>query len=472
MAGKGLSRRSFLASAAVLSGCKRSGGIRVEEIRHDYADFVYRTPMKWGANTIDRATILNVHCVVRTAAGRSVRGFGSMKMGNTWAFRSETLSYGETLDIMKKLAGRIAKLTADYREYSHPIDANRALEPAYLEAAAQLRRELALTEEIPKLFTLVTASAFDAALHDAFGKALNRSCYDTYGPDCMSHDLSRYLGPQFRGEFLDRYVSRQPKERMPVYHLVGGADPITGNDVKARIGDGLPETLEEWIRADGLTHFKIKMRGNDLVWDAERILRVDRCVRQSHRELKISHRRYSLDFNEMCPNVQYLLDFIHQVKQKAPEAFAAIHYIEQPTKRDLAADRANDMHEAAKLVPVVIDESLTDFESLLLAREMGYSGVALKAGKGQTQSLLMAAAAQKFGMFLCVQDLTCPGASLIQSAGLAAHIPPVEAIEANARQFVPVANEPWRKRFPGIFVIKDGTMHTGELRGPGLGAVA
>ena len=67
------------------------------------------------------------------------------------------------------------------------------------------------------------------------------------------------------------------------------------------------------------------------------------------------------------------------------------------------------MHEAAKLKPVVIDESLTDLERLLLAREMGYTGVALKACKGQSQALLMAAAAQKYSMFLCVQDLTCPG---------------------------------------------------------------
>ena len=31
------------------------------------------------------------------------------------------------------------------------------------------------------------------------------------------------------------------------------------------------------------------------------------------------------------------------------------------------------MHEAAKLRPVVVDESLTDLEALLLAREMGYT---------------------------------------------------------------------------------------------------
>ena len=98
------------------------------------------------------------------------------------------------------------------------------------------------------------------------------------------------------------------------------------------------------------------------------------------------------------------------------------------------------MHEAAKLCPIVADEALTDLESLLLAREMGYTGVALKACKGQTHAMLLAAAAQKFGMFLCVQDLTCPGASLIHSAGIAARVPGNAGIEANGRQFVPSAN--------------------------------
>jgi L-alanine-DL-glutamate epimerase-like enolase superfamily enzyme len=372
---------------------------------------------------------------------------------------------------MKSLAGRIAGLTSEYREYAHPVDANHALEPAYLKVAGDLRGELKLAEPIPTLFTLVTASAFDAALHDAFGKAHGRNCYSTYGPDLMPHDLARYLGPEFRGEYLDQYVSRQPKQRMPLYHLVGGGDAITAADVERPIGDGLPETLAAWIRTEGLSHFKIKLRGNDLAWDVERVRQVHRAVEQTQRAAGIALRRYSLDFNEMCPNVQYLLDFLHQVREKSPGAFEAIEYVEQPTRRDLQADRSNVMHEAAKLVPVVIDESLTNLASLRLAREMGYSGAALKVGKGQTQSLLMAAAAQKFGMFLCVQDLTCPGASLIHSAGLAAHVPPVRAIEANARQFVPKANEPWAANFPGIFRIRDGTLRTGELTGQGLGAV-
>jgi hypothetical protein len=68
---------------------------------------------------------------------------------------------------------------------------------------------------------------------------------------------------------------------------------------------------------------------------------------------------------------------------------------------------------------------------------MGYTGAALNSCKMQSQEMLLASAGMKYKMFLCVQDLTCPGASLIQFASLAAHVPAVAAIEANSRQYVP-----------------------------------
>ena len=127
------------------------------------------------------------------------------------------------------------------------------------------------------------------------------------------------------------------------------------------------------------------------------------------------------------------------------------------------------MHAAAKIKPVVIDESLVDFESLLLSRELGYSGVALKACKGHTEALLMGAAAQKYGLFLCVQDLTCPGASFLHSASLSCRVPGVAAIEGNGRQYCPAGNEGWKERFPGMFEISQGTLETAILSGEGLG---
>jgi L-alanine-DL-glutamate epimerase-like enolase superfamily enzyme len=446
-----------------------AAGVRIAEVRHGYEDFVYRAPYKFGGRVVDRVTLLNVSCRVETRAGRSAWGFGSMTMGNMWAFPSRTLSYDQTLGAMRDLAGRIARLTGQCRETGHPLDIHLVLEPECLKAAAETSRDLKLGEPVPKLCTLLVASPFDAALHDAFGKLHGRNVYATYGPDLLPHDLSRYLGPAFAGERLDRYLRAVPVERIPLFHSVGGLDPLEAADVAKPVGDGLPETLPEWIDRDGLVRIKIKLSGEDLRADVERTLRIDRVAAQVQARRRLADWKYCVDFNERCPSVDYVLDFLRRIREGAPDGFERILYVEQPTARDLRAHRANVMHEAAKLRPVVIDESLTELESLLLAREMGYNGVALKACKGQSQAMLMAAAAQKHGMVLCVQDLTCPGASLIHSVGISAHVPAVAGIEANARQYVPAANRPWADRFPGIFKVTDGHLRPAEILGPGLG---
>ncbi len=464
------SRRSLLQAAGAFAIKKtRRTDIRLKEVRFAFEYFHYRTPYKFGGMLADRVTLLNVTCAVEDGSGRSAHGFGSMPLGNIWSFPSRTLSYETTLSLMKELAGRIAKIAGSYREYGHPVDIGVALEPQYLKAASDITIEHKLEEPIPKLCTLVAGSPFDAAVHDAYGKLHGVNCYSTYGPEFMGNDLGHYLGPEFAGEYLSKYVLRDPVPKIALYHSVGAADPIVASDIRKPINDGLPETLPQWIQYNGIKRIKIKLNGDDLGWDVDRVVSIDRATTETQARLNVSDWYYSLDFNERCPNVEYLLGFLRRLKQRTPTGFNRIQYIEQPTKRDLEKDRKNVMHEAAKIRPVVIDESLTDVEALLRAREMGYTGAALKGCKGQSQVLIIAAVAQKRKMFLCVQDLTCPGASLIHSAGLAAHVPGVTAIEANAREYVPAANKPWENRYPGVFVVRDGFMRTSELTGPGLG---
>src|SRR6185436_12297321 len=97
-------------------------------------------------------------------------------------------------------------------------------------------------------------------------------------------------------------------------------------------------------------------------WDVERVVRVHRVTGQVQRERGVRAWWYSLDFNERCPHVGYLLEFLARVRAEAPEGFERIAYIEQPTARDLRVHRENVMHEAARVRPVVIDESLLDLE--------------------------------------------------------------------------------------------------------------
>jgi L-alanine-DL-glutamate epimerase-like enolase superfamily enzyme len=458
-----------LAAVAPAVAARLGSDIRIAEIHPSYTDYVYRAPYKFGGRVVDRVTLLNVRCRVTTRNDRSAWGFGSMTLGNMWAFPSKTMTYDTTLEAMKALASRIERIAADCRETGHPLDFNLVLEPEYLKAAAEISRERKLDEPIPKLCTLVVASPFDAAIHDAFGKVHGRSAYATYGPDLLPHDLARYLGPAFRGLRLDAALLQTPAPRIPVFHSVGGLDPLEDKDVDRPIGDGLPETLAQWIPRDGIVRVKIKLSGEDLAWDVNRALAIDRVTAGAQRARGIADWKYCLDFNERCPSVEYVLEALRRIRAGSPAGFDRILYVEQPTARDLRANRQNVMHEASKLRPVVIDESLTDLDSLLLARDMGYTGVALKACKGQSQAMLMAAAAKKYGMFVCVQDLTCPGASLIHSVGISAHVPGIAGIEANAREYVPVANDPWANDFPGIFRITDGHMRTAEIGGPGLG---
>jgi L-alanine-DL-glutamate epimerase-like enolase superfamily enzyme len=449
----------------------RATDVRVKDVSTGYEDYRYRTPIKFGGVALDRVTILNVEMTVETRAGTVARGFGSMPLGNVWAWPSRSLTYDQTLAAMKEIATTFLGGYGSDREFGHPIDIGLRQEQLLAHDPLLLSQAVELPEPPPVLAVLVANSPFDAALHDAFGKAHGLNCYRTYGSDFMSHDLGHYLGSEFAGESLDQYVLPEPKPRMPLYHLVGALDPLTDADVTERINDGLPNTLGEWIRADGLTHLKIKLNGDDLDWDVQRVVGVNRIAEETQRQRGVTEWYYSLDFNERCQDVGYLLEFLRRLRELTPAGYDRVQYIEQPTARDLKANRHNVMHEAAKLKPVVIDESLIDLESLRLAREMGYTGVAFKACKGQTQTLLLAAAAQKYGLFRCVQDLSCPGASLIHSAGIAAHVPGVAAIEANSRQYCPEANRPWESRFPGVFTVRNGTMNTALLNGPGLGAV-
>ncbi len=441
--------------------------IRIEQVLFGLEDASFRTPIKFGGQVVSAMTLLHVSVEAADRRGKRATGRGSMPLGNVWSFPSKILPFSATMEIMKELAKRLASICAGCPEFGHPLEINHRLEPEYLRAAVSLEKERGLPEPIPKLCTLVAASPFDAAIHDAYGRIHGISVYKALGPDFMNEDLSFYLGPFFSGQFLDRYILEKPRTRMPLYHLVGALDPLTDEEVSRPVGDGLPETLAGWIRREKLTHFKLKLNGDDFSWDLNRILDVDRVCRT---EMEGQRRwYYSFDFNERGPHAGYLVEILKKFSERSPFGFSLLQYIEQPTSRYLREVPEQDVSGASSLKPVVIDEALTDLESLNLAVRLGYSGAALKVCKGQSQSLVLAAAAQVKNLFLCVQDLTCPSASFLHSAGFSAHIPGVAAIEGNARQYCPQANRGWDEKYPGLFQIRDGTIETGNLSGPGLG---
>ncbi|GHT22827.1 hypothetical protein FACS189419_05920 [Planctomycetales bacterium] len=433
--------------------------------------FPYRSPAKFGGRVVKDVTLLNVSVRVKTRNGKEATGFGSMPMGNIWAWPSKKLTAEQTLHAMVNFGHNVSKRAVEdlKGQYGHPLELVYDFAKHYQfiaddDVCSNIAACSTVHDTMVKLAQLVAASPFEAAVFDAYGRALGQNSYNVLGEEFCNRDLSYYLNSEFKGEYLDQYVLAEPKDRMPLYHLVGALDPLDAGEVTKKLDDGLPEDLTEWISYNGLTHLKIKLNGDDLDWDVNRVLRVDALA-----DTLIKQPVYSADFNEKCENVEYVLEFLRKIEEKAPKALVRLQYIEQPTNRNLRDYPENKMHKAAAIKPVVIDEALTDFSTLLFSREMGYSGAALKACKGHTEALLMGAAAQKYKMFLCVQDLTCPGASFLHSATLSARIPGVSAIEGNGRQYCPAANKDWEERYPAMFKVTDGTLGTAVLNEPGLG---
>ena len=89
--------------------------------------------------------------------------------------------------------------------------------------------------------------------------------------------VSGYLGQRFAGRYLAEFVREACKPSLPVFHLVGGLAKLRRSEMdEADPQDGLPSSLDEWILHDGLRCLKVKLRGNDLQWDLERLLEVGR----------------------------------------------------------------------------------------------------------------------------------------------------------------------------------------------------
>ncbi len=443
--------------------------IRVIRAESKFVPLKAREPLKFGATVLEAATYCLTEAEVENRAGRTAVGHGAILLSDFWAFPEPHVPHPQREQAMVRLTQQLCERAADYRDYAHPIEIYLDLEKKLNGLAEEISRKLGLRAALPRLAALVSASPLDAALHDAYGLANGTSTYAGYGPQCMTHDLSRYLGAGFKGKYINAYLRRRRSRYLDAFHLVGGLDTLWEADIKAQAPrDSLPNSLEAWIERDGLRCLKIKLKGTDLQWDLERTREVYRVARAVHQRMGISELHLSLDTNEQCESPDYMVEMLMKLKERDCDAYDCIRYIEQPTARDIRRHR-HDMRGLAALKPVVIDESLTSLKDFELALQLHWSGIALKTCKGHTWTLLFAALAQERGILCTFQDLSNPGISLIHSAGLAGRVRGVSAIEANSCQYFPQANLAAASVHPDVFRRRDGRVCLESLHGPGLG---
>ncbi len=443
--------------------------VRIKAVETDYRYEKARTPLKFGSVVVEEVTYCTVKATVENGKGDVADGYGGIFLMDFWGWPDPNLPHEAKAAAMLQITEQYCDLVRSYAGAAHPVEIFYDLEDDLRQANLDVCANRDLSPAQPFLGALVCASPVDAALHDAFGMVNGIDTYNGYGPDFMC-DLSRWLGPDFKGKYVADYIRDAYLPQVPIFHLIGGLDKLTEAEVDdSDPQDGLPNSLEAWIRRDGMYCLKVKLRGNDLDWDIARTIAVHDIGRRELDQLGIKQLHLTADTNEQCETPDYIIEMLHQIRERSPECYDRILYVEQPTERDLTAQR-HDMRELAQLKPVIVDESLTDLESFDLAMELGWSGIALKSCKCQSSDMIMAAKAKDLGIDYSVQDLTNPSLALIHSVGLGARLYTIMGVEANSRQFFPASTLPEEQRVhSGIFQVRRGNAATASLQGPGLG---
>ncbi len=334
------------------------------------------------------------------------------------------------------------------------------------ELLRKLNAQRGEAEPMPWLAALVCCSAFDIALHDAFGNLHGRSIYETYTADWINRPLEEFFdedGSKFIGKYPAEFLIAQPPTELPAWHLVGGLDPIheselTGHEPQ----DNYPVLLNDWIQRDCLRCLKIKLRGNDSEWDFQRLAQVGKI------SIAAGVTSLSADFNCTVTDPNYVNQILDRVRGECPKVFDLLLYVEQPFPYDLEKNQI-DVHSVSARKPLFLDESAHDWRMVKLGLELGWSGVALKTCKTQTGALLTACWAKAHGMKLMVQDLTNPMLAQIPHVLLAANVGTIMGVETNAMQFYPDASVAEEKIHPGIYRRRKGKIDLSSIHDSGFG---
>lgn len=427
-----------------------------------------RVPLKFGRETVTGVVCARVCMRVANANGKTAEGWGETPLSVSWVWPSE-LSHESRREALQDFTLHLARAWLDVESIGHPLEVGHAFtEEALPRLLQQFNATRSTRDQMPWLAALVCCSAFDIALHDAFGNLNAVPIYETYNATFMHRDLASFLTPaesasvSFSGKYpADFFDSR--KNRLPAWHLVGGKDPVNPSELTGtEPNDGYPVMLGDWIERDGLRCLKVKLCGNDASWDYNRIVSVGQIA------IKHGVDWLTTDFNCTVSVPAYVNEILDRLLWEHPRIYAMILYVEQPFAYDLEENQI-DVHSVSARKPLFMDESAHDWELVKLGRELGWTGVALKTCKTQTGAVLSLCWAKAHGMTLMVQDLTNPMLAQIPHLLLAAHAGTIMGVETNSMQFYPEASSIEARVHPGIYRRREGTVDLSTLEGSGFG---
>lgn len=404
--------------------------VKLLEVRRHEWPFRLRMPFRFGAVTHTHGRQAVVRARIRLGDGREGWGVAAESLAAKWFEKDPVYSDEENF---RQLRHALELTEACYRA-SSPRTAFALHADNYADLVAEGARD-----RLSPLVTSFGPALIDRAILDAVCRLLGVSFYRAMRgnvPGMAPHAAIADLGAFDFGKFL---AARNPANEVHARHTVGLVDPIVAGDQtpEGRVGDGLPETLEEVVGTYGHRYFKLKVGGN-VAADIERLSRIASVLD------RIAEPYFaSLDGNEQYQTAAEVLELWRRM-QATPalgRLNRSIIFIEQPIKRAAALDA--DIGLLSDEKPVIVDESDGELGTFPKARALGYRGISSKACKGFYKSFVNLARCETWNReaganryFLSAEDLTTLAGTCVQQDLVLINLLGLAHVERNGHHFV------------------------------------
>ncbi|GMV99413.1 MAG: hypothetical protein AMXMBFR84_05520 [Candidatus Hydrogenedentota bacterium] len=338
-----------------------------------------RLPFRYGKACLVAAPLLHVKLAATDSSGKEVFGTSADMLPPKWFDKSPEKSYADNIQDLLTAARLGARAYTDVT--AEPVPVFLAWAAAY----AQVREE-AVPFGLNGLTASFGSSIIERALMDAACRLSGTDFHTMVKSNGFAIDPGA-IHPALAHTNVSEGFADEPLKQVAVRHTVGLGDPIREAEVadSDRINDGIPQSLEAWVREFGVHYFKIKIQGNPDV-DIARLESIAGLLAES---APLDY-RLTLDGNEQFKSPGQLEEWSAAVnaRPKLRELLSRVLFVEQPLERSVALSVPLTGGIHASMPPLLIDESDDSLDSFCRAAELGYRGTSVKNCKGVFQGIL------------------------------------------------------------------------------------